>query len=154
MKFALVTLATLALLAAGLAATGTASAYSASQHRAITFISPHVDTAAHVGDTAATAATANGNGNWLRAIKLIRHSFNDYAKLTDQWVALPVGGGAVERLERQFDALVSNIGIYGACVAKTIAGDGSSANLLRGLKAWGRALNNLSNVLIELEVLG
>jgi len=30
---------------------------------------------------------------------------------------------------------------------------GSSANVVRGLKAWDRALVNLSNVLIELEVL-
>jgi len=153
MKLALVTFATLALLAAGLAASGTASAYSAGQQRAITFISSHVDTAVHVADTASAAATANGNGNWLRATELIRHSSNDYAKLHSQWLAVPVAGGAVARLERQFDALQSNIGIYGECVARTIAGDGSSANVVRGLKAWDRALINLSNVLIELEVL-
>ena len=153
MKLALVTLATLALLAAGLAASGTASAYSAGQHRAIAFISNHVDVAVHVADTAAAAATANGNGDWQRAIKLIRHSSNDYAKLTDQWLAVPAAGGAVARLERQFDALLNNIGVYGVCVAKSIAGDGSSANVVRGLKAWDRALVNLSNVLIEMEVL-
>jgi len=153
MKLALVTFATLALLAAGLAASGTASAYSAGQQRAITFISSHVDTAVHVADTASAAATANGNGNWLRATELIRHASNDYAKLHSQWLAVPVAGGAVARLERQFDALQSNIGIYGECVARTIAGDGSSANVVRGLKAWDRALINLSNVLIELEVL-
>jgi len=153
MKLALVTFATLALLAAGLAASGTASAYSAGQQRAITFISSRVDTAVHVADTASAAATANGNGNWLRATELIRHASNDYAKLHSQWLAVPVAGGAVARLERQFDALQSNIGIYGECVARTIAGDGSSANVVRGLKAWDRALINLSNVLIELEVL-
>ena len=151
----LLTLALLlsASLMACVVATDAASAYSAGQHRAITFISSHVDVAVHVADTASAAATANGNGNWLRATKLIRHSSNDYAKLHRQWLAVPVAGGAVERLERQFDALQSNIGVYGTCVAKSIAGDGSSANVVRGLKAWDRALINLSNVLIELEVL-
>ena len=151
----LLTLALLltASLMACAVATDAALAYSASQHRAITFISNHVDVAVRVADTASAAATANGNGNWLRATELIRHASNDYAKLHSQWLAVPVAGGAVARLERQFDALQSNIGIYGECVARTIAGDGSSANVVRGLKAWDRALNNLSNVLIELEVL-
>ena len=146
-------LALTASLMACAVATDEASAYSAGQHRAITFISSHVDVAVHVADTASAAATANGNGDWQRAIKLIRHSSNDYAKLHRQWLAVPVAGGAVERLERQFDALLNNIGVYGTCVAKSIAGDGSSANVVRGLKAWDRALVNLSNVLIELEVL-
>ena len=130
-----------------------AAAYSASEQRVISFVSAHVDTAIHVADTAGAAASANGRGRWVRATELIRHSSKDYARLHKQWWGVPEAGGAVTRLERQFDALQNNIGIYGECVAKSIAGDGSYANVNRGLKAWDRALNNLSNVLVELAVL-
>ena len=67
----LLTLALLltASLMACAVATDAALAYSASQQRAITFISNHVDVAVRVADAASAAATANGNANGKHEVK-------------------------------------------------------------------------------------
>lgn len=144
----LVLLASVAV--SGIAA-GQASAYSPSQHRVIQFVASHTNTLAHVADTASTAASANANGNWVRANALVQHFSRDYVRVGRKWLALPSAGGATARLEHLYASLFGSVGTYAICVAKQVNGDDSWSNVAKGLRAYNRAVRSCAQVLSELK---